>query len=376
MKGDEGTTQTYIKGVRNAVKGTTLDALRHRPGGRQPRLLGHERPRPPPRRGDHLHARPDPAPVHLPARSSRRSCRCSSAARRSRAAPRSSTLIGKTTDTSVFALNVASMIGLGLAIDFSLIVVSRFREELAKRGDTAAAVEMTMATAGRSILYSGVTVMLGMIVLSAARRPDGDPVDQPRRPRRRRDGAPRRAHAAAGGARDARAEGGAPARLAEAPAEARDPGLLVPLEPLDHAPPVGVARRLARAHRRARAAGAQPEDARLDGEAPAAETPSRVQGLDYINSQFGNNALNPIQIVLKTKPGGVFTPKFLTGLDKLSNTLAADRRAEQRDVARHVHGRRAALRRALPAPEAGLGLLAGAELRGPGRRTSRRRGSS
>ena len=85
--------------------------------------------------------------------------------------------------------------------------------------------------------------------------------------------------------------------------------------------------RLARAHRRARAAGAQPEDARLDGEAPAAQTPSRVQGLDYINSQFGNNALNPIQIVLKTEPGGVFTPKFLTGLDKLSNTLAADRRA-------------------------------------------------
>ena len=41
-------------------------------------------------------------------------------------------LIGTLADTSIFALNIASMIGLGLAIDFSLIVVSRFREELAK----------------------------------------------------------------------------------------------------------------------------------------------------------------------------------------------------------------------------------------------------
>ena len=72
---------------------------------------------------------------------------------------------------------------------------------------------------------------------------------------------------------------------------------------------------------------AQPEDARLDGEAPARSAPSRCKGIAYINREFGDNALNPIQIVLQTKPGGVFTPKFLTGLDKLSNTLAADRRA-------------------------------------------------
>ena len=47
-------------------------------------------------------------------------------------------LIGSLADTSIFALNIASMIGLGLAIDFSLIVVSRFREELAKHKDPPA----------------------------------------------------------------------------------------------------------------------------------------------------------------------------------------------------------------------------------------------
>jgi hypothetical protein len=61
-----------------------------------------------------------------------------------------------------------------------------------------------------------------------------------------------------------------------------------------------------------------------------------VQGLDYINSQFGNNALS-VQIVSRPTRG-VFTPKFLTGLDKLEHARA-DRREQH--VARHVHGRRA-----------------------------------
>ncbi|HUF08342.1 MAG TPA: MMPL family transporter [Rhodothermales bacterium] len=75
-------------------------------------------------------------------------------------------LVGTQTDMSIFALNVASMIGLGLGIDFSLIIVSRFREELRLGRSTEDAIAITMATAGRSVTYSGIIVMLGMLVLT------------------------------------------------------------------------------------------------------------------------------------------------------------------------------------------------------------------
>ncbi len=74
-------------------------------------------------------------------------------------------ILGRFTDISIFALNTASMIGLGLAIDFSLIMVSRFREELA-RASTAEALDNTLQTAGRSITFSGLTLMLTMAVLT------------------------------------------------------------------------------------------------------------------------------------------------------------------------------------------------------------------
>jgi uncharacterized membrane protein YdfJ with MMPL/SSD domain len=74
-------------------------------------------------------------------------------------------LLAKTTDVSIFALNTASMIGLGLAIDFSLIVVSRYREEL-ERVPPQQALENTLNTSGRSIASSGLTVMLTMSVLA------------------------------------------------------------------------------------------------------------------------------------------------------------------------------------------------------------------
>ena len=75
-------------------------------------------------------------------------------------------LIGQHLDMSIFALNVASMIGLGLGIDFSLIVISRFREERARGYAARDAVPRTLATAGRSITYSAITVMLSMGVLT------------------------------------------------------------------------------------------------------------------------------------------------------------------------------------------------------------------
>lgn len=74
-------------------------------------------------------------------------------------------VVSQFTDISIFALNTASMIGLGLAIDFSLIMVSRFREELAGH-DLETALERTLQTAGRSITFSGITLMLTMLVLT------------------------------------------------------------------------------------------------------------------------------------------------------------------------------------------------------------------
>jgi len=71
------------------------------------------------------------------------------------------------TDVSIFAVNVISLLGIGLAIDYALFVVSRFREELAllpeDHPDAAAiAVRRTMATAGRTVLFSGLTVAAAM----------------------------------------------------------------------------------------------------------------------------------------------------------------------------------------------------------------------
>ncbi|MFN8634390.1 MAG: MMPL family transporter [Chloroflexota bacterium] len=68
-------------------------------------------------------------------------------------------------ETSIFAMNTASMIGLGLGIDFSLLMVSRFREELARGMDAHRATVRTVQTAGKSIVFSGLTVMLGLSVM-------------------------------------------------------------------------------------------------------------------------------------------------------------------------------------------------------------------
>ena len=68
------------------------------------------------------------------------------------------------TDTSVFALNLITGLGLGLGIDYSLLMVNRFREERAKNKSVNDAVIETVATAGRTVLFSGITVA---IVLSS-----------------------------------------------------------------------------------------------------------------------------------------------------------------------------------------------------------------
>jgi RND superfamily putative drug exporter len=62
------------------------------------------------------------------------------------------------TTVSIFALNLVTGLGLGLAIDYSLFIVSRYREEMARSGPGLEAMRRTLATAGRSVLYSSLTV--------------------------------------------------------------------------------------------------------------------------------------------------------------------------------------------------------------------------
>jgi trehalose monomycolate/heme transporter len=74
------------------------------------------------------------------------------------------------TDVSIFAINVITLLGMGLAIDYALFVVSRFREELAKapgtdREHVNAAITATMATAGRTVLFSGLIVAASLASL-------------------------------------------------------------------------------------------------------------------------------------------------------------------------------------------------------------------
>lgn len=66
------------------------------------------------------------------------------------------------TDVSVFAVNVVTLIGLGLAIDYGLFMVSRFREEMRRQPDTRTALVRTMATAGRTVAVSGITVAVSL----------------------------------------------------------------------------------------------------------------------------------------------------------------------------------------------------------------------
>ncbi|MFJ3779098.1 MMPL family transporter [Streptomyces sp. NPDC090075] len=66
------------------------------------------------------------------------------------------------TDVSVFSVNVVTILGLGLAIDYGLFMVGRFREEIARGLDVEDAVARTMATAGRTVAVSGVTVAVSL----------------------------------------------------------------------------------------------------------------------------------------------------------------------------------------------------------------------
>lgn len=68
----------------------------------------------------------------------------------------------QTMELSIFVLNAVAMIAIALGIDFSLLLVNRYREELAQGKSREAAIIRTVATAGRSILFSGLCVFVGL----------------------------------------------------------------------------------------------------------------------------------------------------------------------------------------------------------------------
>ena len=75
-------------------------------------------------------------------------------------------LLTLVTDVSVFALNLTTGLGLGLGIDYALLIVNRFREELHNGVNREQALVNTLSTAGKTVFYSGITVMLTLISLT------------------------------------------------------------------------------------------------------------------------------------------------------------------------------------------------------------------
>src|SRR6266498_1662663 len=77
-------------------------------------------------------------------------------------------LLTLATDVSVYSINITTILGLGLAIDYGLFMVSRFREELHRQPTVEDALARTVATAGRTVAVSGVTVAVATVRASAS----------------------------------------------------------------------------------------------------------------------------------------------------------------------------------------------------------------
>ena len=69
------------------------------------------------------------------------------------------------TDVSIFALNLTVALGLAMAVDYTLLIISRYRDELADGADRERALVRTMTTAGRTVLFSAMTVALSMVAM-------------------------------------------------------------------------------------------------------------------------------------------------------------------------------------------------------------------
>ena len=74
-------------------------------------------------------------------------------------------VLAEVTDVSIYALNLTTALGLGLAIDYSLFIVSRYREELRAGREPADALVATMRTAGRTVLFAAATIAASLLAL-------------------------------------------------------------------------------------------------------------------------------------------------------------------------------------------------------------------
>jgi putative drug exporter of the RND superfamily len=74
-------------------------------------------------------------------------------------------VLGSVTNVAIYAINLTTALGLALAIDYALLMVSRFREELAAGREPARAVVRSVQTAGRTIVFSGATIVAALAVL-------------------------------------------------------------------------------------------------------------------------------------------------------------------------------------------------------------------
>src|SRR5579862_9095020 len=73
-------------------------------------------------------------------------------------------LIAQFREMSIFVLNITTMLGLGLGVDYALFITNRFREEIQRR-PIEEAVAVTLATSGRAVFFSGLTVCVGLLAL-------------------------------------------------------------------------------------------------------------------------------------------------------------------------------------------------------------------
>jgi len=71
--------------------------------------------------------------------------------------------LSNTTDVTQYALNIITLIGIGVSVDYSLFLVNRFREEINRGRDLRTSTAMTVATAGKAVFFSGVTVAIGLM---------------------------------------------------------------------------------------------------------------------------------------------------------------------------------------------------------------------
>jgi putative drug exporter of the RND superfamily len=238
--------------------------------------------------------------------------------------------LGSAFDMSIFALNVSSMIGLGLGIDFSLMVVSRLRSEVAAGREREEAIAIAMATAGRSITYSAITVMLSMLILTLV-------VFQLMIVRSISLAVILVAFTALA------------AGLTLLPALLSILGHRIEWAPVLPRRKILPSISMGFWYRLSRRVMKNPwlwligslvflgllalpvRNLKMAAASPGSLPPATesVRGYNLMKQTFGESTLTPIQIVVQATPGGVWTPEFLRSLRTLSERVAADPRVAQ-----------------------------------------------